>query len=180
MQMGEILPFTPEKLVIGILCSHPECVGEIENPLTEQFGPIDYRSDAIPFTFTDYYEQEMGADLIRLFISFEQLVAPDQLSAIKLGTNRLEKEFLEAGKRKVNLDPGLLSLGKLILASTKDNAQRIPLADGIFGEITLIYRRKGYSALPWTYRDYQSEAYHRILLQVRSRYKQQLQAAGYI
>src|SRR6056297_1139349 len=179
-QMGEILPFTPEKLVIGILCSHPACVKEIEKPLTEQFGPIDYRSEAIPFTFTDYYEQEMGADLMRIFFSFEQLVAPDLLSGFKLRTNQLEKEFLEAGKRKVNLDPGLLSLGKLILASTKDNAQRIPLADGIFGEITLIYRRKGYSALPWTYRDYQSEAYHRILLQVRSRYKQQLQAAGYI
>jgi hypothetical protein len=178
--MGEILPFTPEKLVIGILCSHPECVREIEKPLTEQFGPLDYRSEAIPFTFTDYYEQEMGADLIRLFVSFEQLVAPDQLSAFKLRTNLLEKEFLKTGKRKVNLDPGLLSLGKLILASTKDNAQRIPLADGIFGEITLIYRRKGYIALPWTYRDYQSEAYQRILLQIRSRYKQQLQDAGYL
>jgi len=178
--MGEILPFTPEKLIIGILCSHPGCVREIEKPLAEKFGPIDYRSGAIPFTFTDYYEQEMGANLIRLFISFKQLVAPDQLSTIKIETNRLEKEFLEAGKRKVNLDPGLLSLGKLILASTKDNAQRIPLADGIFGEITLIYRRKGYSALPWTYRDYQSEAYHRILLEIRSRYKQQLQAAGYL
>ncbi|MFO7731651.1 MAG: DUF4416 family protein [Spirochaetia bacterium] len=178
--MGEILPFTPEKLVVGILCSHFECVREIEKPLAEQFGPLDYRSEAIPFTFTDYYEQEMGSDLLRLFVSFEQLVAPDQLSSFKIRTNRLENEFLEAGKRKVNLDPGLLSLGKLILASTKDNAQRIPLANGIFGEITLIYRRKGYTALPWTYRDYQSEAYQRILIQIRSRYKQQLQAAGYL
>jgi len=178
--MGEILPFTPEKLIIGILCSHPGCVREIENPLAEQFGPIDYRSEAIPFTFTDYYEQEMGAELNRIFVSFEQLVAPDKLSDFKLRTNRLENEFLEAGKRKVNLDPGLLSLGKLILASTKDNAQRIPLADGIFGEITLIYRRKGYIALPWTYRDYQSEAYQRILFHIRSRYKQQLEAAGHL
>ncbi len=182
--MGEIIPFTPEKLVIGVLCAGPDYIQTVENRLSEQYGPIDYRSDGIPFTFTNYYNREMGNRITRYFLSFEQLTPPDQLAAHKLLTNRLEEEFMEGDdlerNRKVNLDPGLLSLGKLILASTKDNAQRVPLSDGIFAEITLIYRRKGYTSLPWTYRDYQSEAYQHILLTIRSLYKAQLQAKGYI
>jgi len=178
--MGEIVPFTPEKLIIGILCSRRDFVPKLEERLTELFGPIDYRSDTIPFTFTSYYNREMGDEIERYFVSFEQLVSPDQLSSSKIPTNRLEEEFTEGGLRRVNLDPGMLSLGKLILASTKDNAQRVPLADGIYGEITLIFKRKAYTALPWTYRDYQSETYQKILLVIRGRYKQQLQLAGYI
>ncbi|MFW5710373.1 MAG: DUF4416 family protein [Spirochaetia bacterium] len=178
--MGEIVPFTPEKLIIGILCSCRDSLPKLEDRLTELFGPIDYRSNTIPFTFTTYYNREMGAEIERYFVSFEHLISPDQLASCKLQTNRLEEEFTEGGRRRVNLDPGMLSLGKLILASTKDNAQRIPLSDGIYGEITLIFRRKEYTALPWTYRDYQSDVYQKILLVIRGRYKQQLQSAGYI
>ena len=178
--MGEIVPFTPEKLIVGILCSRRHYVQKLEERLIELFGPIDYRSDTIPFTFTSYYNREMGDEIERYFVSFEQLVSPDRLASSKIQTNRLEEEFTEGGQRRVNLDPGMLSLGKLILASTKDNAQRVPLADGIYGEITLIFRRKAYTALPWTYRDYQSDTYQKILLVIRSRYKQQLQLAGYI
>lgn len=178
--MGEIVPFTPEKLIVGILCSRREYVARLENRLTQQFGSIDFKSDPIPFTFTSYYDREMGSSIQRYFISFERLISPDQLADCKLRTNRLEEEFMEGGQRRVNLDPGLLSLGKLILASTKDNAQRIPLADGIYAEITLIFRRKEYTALPWTYRDYQSDTYQSILLAIRDRYKRQLQTAGYL
>jgi hypothetical protein len=178
--MGEIVPFTPEKLIVGILCSRQEYVPKLETHLSEFFGPIDYKSELIPFTFTAYYDAEMGGGILRYFVSFERLISPDQLAACKIQTNQLEAEFMEAAQRKVNLDPGVLSLGKLILASTKDNAQRIPLAKGIYGEITLIFRRKEYTSLPWTYRDYQSESYQRILRTIRGRYKQQLQSAGYI
>ena len=54
-------------------------------------------------------------------------------------------------------------------------AQRIPLSGGIFAEITLIFTRKRYRPLPWTYRDYQSEEYLRILTAIREIYKRQLE-----
>ena len=75
----------------------------------------------------------------------------------------------------MNLDPGLLSLGKLILASTKDNAQRIPLRDGIYAEVTLIYREKSYRPLPWTYPDYRSPEYLEILHALREELREKLQ-----
>jgi len=174
--MGEIHPFLPEKLIMGILVSRSEHLSRMEKLLTDEFGPVDYRSELFPFTFTGYYDREMGEGIRRRFLSFRRLVDPVSLAEIKLRTNQLEEHFLEKGNRKINLDPGLLSLGKLILASTKDNAQRIPLSRGIYGEITLMYRKKAYHPLPWTYPDYQSEKYHEILLHIRDIYTGQLQA----
>jgi len=34
----------------------------------------------------------------------------------------------------VNIDPGYISLGKLVLASTKDHAHRLYLGEGVYGE----------------------------------------------
>lgn len=174
--MGQIHSFTAEKLIIGVLCSDSSWRSEAESLLEDEFGPIDYRSEVLPFNYTSYYDEEMGSDIERYFIAFQELVAPDLLAPIKLRTNELETRFTEEGKRKINLDPGLLSLGKLILASTKDNAQRIPLSRGIYGEITLIYKKKKYQALPWTYPDYQSPEYSKILQEIRSLYKRQIEA----
>lgn len=174
--MGEIHSFTPEKLIIGVLISRPELMPQLEQALEELFGQIDYRSELFPFSFTDYYDREMGEGIFRQFISFRGLVDPGTLAEIKHRSNELETRYLEGGDRKINLDPGLLSLGKLVLASTKDNAQRVPLSRGIYGEITLIYRRKAFHALPWTYPDYQSPRYHDILHHIRSLYAAQLRS----
>jgi len=174
--VGDIRPYTPEKLIAGILTTRPDQLKELEYMLVREFGPVDYRSSMMPFTWTDYYNAEMGTGIQRIFLSFEKLVSPDRLSEIKVRTNQLEERFLEEENRKINIDPGLLSLGKLILASTKDNAQRIPLSLGIFAEITLIYTRKQYRPLPWTYRDYQSPEYLKVLHAIREIYKQQVES----
>ena len=68
--------------------------------------------------------------------------------------------------------------GKLVLATTKNYSHRIYLGDGIYAEVTLIYRNKGYVALPWTYPDYATEDYQQILRQVRALYLSQLRALG--
>lgn len=135
----------------------------------------------------------MGAGLRRIFFTVAGLWDPARLVEAKLTTDRIEQRLAGAGApgapgapvrpgapgapgRTVNLDPGMLTLGRLILASTKDNAQRIPLRDGIYAEITLLYRKGGWQPLPWTYPDYRSEIYHALLTGVRARYKGQLEA----
>ena len=47
-------------------------------------------SELLPFRYTRYYESEMGADLRRRLVSFQNLIAPDTLPEIKLATNALE------------------------------------------------------------------------------------------
>jgi hypothetical protein len=172
--MGRVDEFTPEKLTAGILTSRPELAGRITGRLSELFGPIDYQSPLLEFRFTSYYDEEMGRPIVRFFVSFERLVQPESLAAVKTATNALETEFAENGRRKVNIDPGLLTLSRFVLATTKENAHRIPLSDGIYADLTLLYRRKEFQPFEWTYPDFRSPGYHSILGKIREIYKEQL------
>ncbi|MGA2478629.1 MAG: DUF4416 family protein [Spirochaetia bacterium] len=172
--MGTAGIFRPEKLVIGVLASPGAMRQELRARLEERWGPVDFTSQTLSFTFTDYYNEEMGTPIERCFVSFERLVDPSLLPRIKRESNETEDLFREQGRRKVNLDPGLLSLPRFVLATTKENAHRIPLADGIFAEITLLFGKGSFRPLPWTYPDYCSEAYIAILNGMRARYKAQL------
>ena len=131
--MGAIRNSIPVKLFVGLLVSDAKFIPEIETRLTDTYGPIDYRSPTIPFTFTDYYPREMGPSIDRLFLSFERLIEPDQLPEIKRQTNKIEEEMAplqNSVKRPVNLDPGYLEQAKVILASTKNFYHRIYLGNG--------------------------------------------------
>jgi hypothetical protein len=77
-------------------------------------------------------------------------------------------------ERPVNLDPGLLRLDSVVLASTKPAGQRIYLGSGVHAEVTLIYDKGGYRPLPWTYPDFRSREY----LDYFERLRDSLKAAG--
>ena len=139
-------------------------------------GPIDEEVGPLPFDFTDYYDAEMGPGNRRWVWSFEQLVDRSQLARIKLLTNEVEKEYTIDGNRKFNLDPGLLSLENFVLATGKNRAHRIYLGHGIFGDLTLVYRKGSYRALEWTYPDYADSELISILERLRESYKCQLMA----
>jgi hypothetical protein len=177
--MAEQKAFTAEKLVIGVLSGDPENEDRLAAALKERFGPIDFKSPRIDFGFTPYYNDEMGTPIARFFLSFEWLVPPDTLAAIKGATNRIETEFAVAGKRRFNLDPGILSLSRFILASAKDSSHRIPLREGIYAEVELMFEHKGFRPVEWTYSDYRSRAYLDILDHIREAYRLQVKAAGW-
>ena len=105
------------KLIIGLI-GKETLFAEVEKKLGEKFGDIDFASDCIDFTFTNYYKEEMGHELKRKFLTFKQDIDPTQLVDIKLYTNELENKFLDDSScRKVNIDPGYINLSKLVLAS---------------------------------------------------------------
>lgn len=162
-------------LFIGVLTTKgfPE---SLRASLEEKFGAIDVISQSIPFSFTDYYVPEMGEGIERFFISFRELVSPDSLREAKLFTNRLEKEWEEDGKRKINLDPGTLSAASVILATTKNRSHRIAIGSRLFAEVTLIYQNRGFMSFPWTYSDYRSEEVQKILLEFRKSYLEKLKS----
>ncbi len=172
--MGEIKAFTKENLVVGVLSTLPGRMDALSRLLEEEFGRIEYKSSLLDFDFTRYYVPEMGEGIQKCFFSFERCVDPATLSAIKRRTNMMEKQFSDGGKRKINLDPGLLSLDRFILATTKNNGHRVPLKDGIYAEVTLLFMNKKFEPLPWTYADFRSAEYQQILLEIRALYKKKL------
>ncbi len=175
LYMGSTENFVQEKLVIGVLVSVTEFLDSLKEELTRNWGSIDLETGLMPFDFTDYYNKEMGTPIFRCFYSFEELVDPETLPAIKLKTNNIEKTFADnQGRRKINLDPGILSLSKFILATTKNNVHRIPMSRGIYGELTLQFKNRDFIPLEWTYPDFQSRENRDILIRMRDIYKKQL------
>jgi len=181
IRMGSIGQFTPVKLFIGVLVSNSKFITEVEHRLSTAFGPIDHRSDVIPFDFTDYYEAEMGDLIDRKFFSFARLIEADRLPEIKRQTNDLEEELAPIlrtpntnVKRPVNLDPGYVEQAKVILASTKNFYHRIYLGGGVFGEVTMHFKNNTYQFFPWTYPDYQSRDYQEFFLRARQIFRSQL------
>jgi hypothetical protein len=172
--MGTIKMPPPVKLIMSMFTGETAFFEQSLEALTEQFGPADYCSTRLPFAHTEYYTPEFGAPLQRQFITFERLVDPGDLAAIKRSTNALEQRWSRAGKRRVNLDPGYVSAAKLVLATTKDHSHRIYLGQGIYAEITLSYHHGDWQPLPWTYPDYASGAYRAIFREVRGLYMAQL------
>jgi hypothetical protein len=177
--MGE--PRKPDrvKLIAGVIFAEDEMF--LEKPLNmmaARYGPIDCRSEVIKFIHTDYYNEEMGDELFRQYVSFEKLIIPGELPGIKHFTNDLELRFSRPGckgpLRRTNIDPGYLELSKLVLASTKNFSHRIYLGDGIYGEVTLIYRGNRFTDLEWTYPDYKTEFAKSFLIRVREIYAAQL------
>lgn len=146
----------PAKLLIGLLYSDPERRKQAMESVCNHFGPLDFLSQPEPFTYTTYYEEEMGKGIHRQVASFLNLVPQESLSDIKLITNRIENQVSVDGKRRVNIDPGLLSEERFVLASGKNYTHRIYLGKGIYADLTLIFQNGAYRALPWTYPDYRN------------------------
>ena len=142
----------------------------IREKLVDSFGPISYISPSMPFTFTDYYNPEMGEGIERFFISFSRLISPDALADAKTITNAIELDEAVDGKRKINLDPGLISEASVILATTKNRAHRIAIGHNLYAEVTLIYQKHGFVSFPWTYADYRSDDVQTILIKMRKDY----------
>ncbi len=172
--MGKLTCPIPVKLVIGLIFKDEGSLKKTEGILRRHFGPIDYQSKIIAFTDTDYYRKEIGSELSRKFLSFKKLIPSERLAAVKILTNKIEDKFSQNGLRKINIDPGYLTMAKLVLASTKDYNHRIHLDKGIFAEITLCYQNKSFQPREWTYPDYRSAEYLRIFREIRDIYGQQI------
>ncbi|GAB6125106.1 DUF4416 family protein [Humidesulfovibrio idahonensis] len=171
----------PGKLVLSVLAAQrwwEEGWEPLRAALADRFGPVDYESEPLAFDHTAYYEEELGAPLFRRILGFERLVRLDGLKDLKLATNGLERGLAgENGARRVNLDPGLLTLERLVLASGKNFTHRVYLGGGIWADLTLIYnKRQGWVDLPWTFPDYATEDMKRRLTALRAMYKTAIEA----
>lgn len=175
--MAEIKPFSPVKFICGIISSQELFFKTSEDLLVKMFGSIDLESPFFDFTFTDYYESQMGKNLKRKFVSFEQLSLPEKLSEMKLQTNTLEERIrreFNVNFRAVNLDPGYLNSSSLVIATAKDFSHRIPLQLGIYAHLELLFTKTGCKTLDWTYPDFRTEGYQKFFLEVRKIYLSQL------
>ena len=181
-KMTRTKSFSPVKLICGII-SQEKYLKQGEELLIRFYGPVDFESPLFDFNFTDYYEEQMGKHLKRKFLSFERLIKPEMISQIKIQTNELEekiKKDLKENFRAVNLDPGYLTSSALFMATAKDFSHRVPLQDGIYAHLELLFTRDGVKTLDWTYPDFKTEGYQEFFMKTRRIYLNQLKEVDII
>ena len=169
--MGTTSPPHPVLLLVAVSSRYDAALQWAQEKVAAEFGALGAMSPAFDFTETDYYTATMGTDLKKQFLVPAQAIDPGRLAAIKRLTNQWEIDYAAAANhpepRPLNLDPGYLTLAKLVLASTKDHAHRIYLADGIYAEVTLCYRAKQWQPLDWTYPDYRRADFQEFFSECR-------------
>ncbi len=141
-------------------------------------GEPDILSPEFPVVETAYYAEEMGHALVKVYASWPKLMAPEHLVEVKMAAMDWERQNSPGGRRRVNLDPGYVFSGGLVLSTAKFRGHRLPLGRGLWGELTLNYHQGRFMAFPWTYLDYQRPDIQAWLLMMRQNYMAALKERG--
>lgn len=182
--MGELSLPKPGLLFVAAFSRHEEALVWTRERIEREWGEVLLASELFDFAETTYYAAEMGEGLKKVFFVVEGPFATETLPERKLATNGWEREY--AGLRPhnevrpLNLDPGYLTEAKLVLATTKDRDHRLYLGQGIFGEVTLTWRRGEWAAHPWTYADYQRADVQAFFTIVRERLRERLKSEEFL
>ena len=161
----------PAKLFMSLIALEDDIFHRGMEQLRLNFGEMDFISERFPFNFTDYYAREMGEPLFRHFVTFKSLISMAVLPDIKGWTNGLEEGHVRPdGNRRINIDPGYLCLAHIVLATTKGYSHRPYLREGIYADLTLIYRDRSFQPLEWTYPDYRQKEVIGFFNQIRKRF----------
>ena len=166
----------PVKLIIGFISSKPSQFISVKSILEKKFGKVDKETPLLDFSHTRYYEEEFGKNLRRKFLSFKNLILLKRNYAIKLYTNKIEKKLSENSTRKrtINIDPGYISPAKLVLFTAKNRSHCIYVGKGIYGDLELLFIKKSFRPLEWTYPDYRTKEHIDFFNSVRAVYLSQI------
>jgi hypothetical protein len=173
-QVGVEKEFHRVKCFSGFIYRDKDIYQTVKEKLAGIFSPVDLESDVFDFNFTTYYNEELGIPLYRSFVSFEELIRPQQLPDIKRLTNNIEIETACNGKRTINLDPGYLSEANVIIATTKNYYHRVPLQKGIYAHMEYVIKGKKICPLEWTYPDFKSPGYLEFFQELQRLYKKEM------
>ncbi len=172
----------PTLQLVAIFSRYVDVIAWGRSKLIESWGRVRLESDCFEHSETSYYEAEMGQGLKKQFFVVDGFYDPARLPESKLESNSWEYELAVCGKypeaRPINIDPGYLTLTKLVLASAKDRAHRIYLSDGIYAEECLYYLDRRWQARPWTYPDYQRDDFQAFFGEARDLLKQEIAKLG--
>jgi hypothetical protein len=164
-------------MFVGSLFSSPDIFAAAFPCLRSRFGDTFYESPILPWNYSSYYADELGMPLFRNFLFFDPILDATALVGAKLAASEIEEEFSIDGRRQINLDPGYLTLAKVVLASAKNYSHRIYLGKGVFCELELFYEKGRFNPLPYTYFDYRDTAFVAVFSHARTLLKQKLDRA---
>ncbi|SRR5260221_104526 len=173
--MGEIHLPGPVLPILAAFSHYDEALDWGRERAAAALGAVALESPRFDFCQTDYYAATMGDGLKKCFWAFAALRDPAELVEWKIAANEWEAEYARCAAhpepRPLNLDPGYLTLAKLVLASTKDHAHRIYLGRGIYAEVTLYFKDGRWQHRDWTFPDYRRSDYQEFFSSARQYFR---------
>lgn len=167
----DLRPHPPTVLIAAIMAPDEEILAQARERMAEVVAPIHQLGPVYAFEYSSYYEKEMGPGLVKQLVWFEGVVDPAVLCQVKGRMMELERELGREDegqvRRRANLDPGLVTIESLVLASTKYSGHRICIGPGLYAETTLLFQKGQYRPLEWTYQDFRTEEAQDFLLEIR-------------
>ncbi|MEA2031073.1 MAG: DUF4416 family protein [candidate division Zixibacteria bacterium] len=165
----------PGQLVVSIIYSSIDALADSLRVLENKFSRVECETTEVPCSAQERYREEMGDNLQRRFFSFEQPVACDSLPEIKATCHKIEQMFSDHVRdfyfRTVNIDPGILTPDKLIMASYREYNYRIYLGGSVFAQLELIFSQGKFMRLPWTNPDYCHDEAIELFSRVRNSFE---------
>lgn len=153
-------PFSPSeaRLFFALLWSRKDFpFNKLAQLIEEKWGAITGRLEPAYYPMATYYEKEMGLGLKRAYLTVNGTFSRDSLVHAKLWAMEIEQGFAVEGRRKVNIDPGLICKEQMLLISTKPYSHRIFVRDNLYIELTYQFEKGEFKILPWTYPDYREK-----------------------
>jgi hypothetical protein len=173
--MARIQKPPPGRVILSIIFASLDALADALKVVEKRFGPVQYETIEIPCSDASLYGEEMGDRLSRRLFSFERLVSRDSLVEIKAACHKIEPLFADhVGDylfRTVNIDPGIISVDNLVMASHRGYNHRIYLKDGVFAEVALVYSEERFKRLPWTHPDFCHDDAIDFFLRVRNSFE---------
>ncbi len=173
LRPGEKMEYEPVLPLVSILSPSPRKMAAAAGRLKSSWQQLVVCAPPFPFDQTDYYAEEIGHPLFRWWGYRDSLANPARLVEWKQTCAGLEDDLRDsAGNRTVNLDPGYLNFGLVVLASFKYDLQKIYLGEKIYADPVLQFGEGSYQSFPWSFPDFKKTTYYSLLKKLRDRYKQ--------
>jgi len=164
----KVLPVLP---VVSVICGSPDSLAGVLPELCGYFGEVILRSRPFPFDMSTYYQPEMGTGLDRTWLCFAGLRDPSELSRWKLFCFSVEESRSGGSGRTVNLDPGYLDHGKLVLASFKPAPDKVYMGHGVWAHTCLRYRFGDFCGPDHSFPDFIDGRFNGFFKEVKSLYR---------
>lgn len=145
------------RLIAGLMYCSEERLQKAIVILQERFGPVDLFSERYAFSFTDYYEDEMGKGLLKVFACFLDPIERERIADIRIETGKIEETLSINGKRTINIDPGYVTKDAVFVASFKDRAHKAYLGRGVFLDLQMVLGKRKPRFFEWTFADYREK-----------------------
>ena len=144
-------------LFMAIMYSSEDVFTKTKNDLISKYGEVKAEGSSYAFSFTDYYEKEMGSNLKKKFLIFNKEISKQDLIDIKLFITEIEEKYSINNKRTINIDPGYLSSKEFVLATFKQRSFKEKIHDKVWLHKVLEFDGNNIKHFFHTFADYKDK-----------------------